>query len=216
MKRTTISGELIKSALQTNEWNFGNQVLYELCKNNPQHNENSEIIAKIWLIGRAYAATIERKRNDANKIDNDDFYIKRVGPMIKESKIDNWLNSLKNYKEVSISNLYHILEVHYNVTNLFSSINGLQKRSLASKYLHFHFPNLFFIYDSRAVKGIATFSKHTGRVGNSNEKSDNEYRKFCEKCINLSNYIEEKYEIPLSPRSLDNLLLIAGKDKKSS
>jgi hypothetical protein len=30
-------------------------------------------------------------------------------------------------------------------------LTGLEKRALASKYLHFHLPRLFFIYDSRAA-----------------------------------------------------------------
>jgi len=37
---------------------------------------------------------------------------------------------------------------------LFSKISGLNKRSLASKYLHFHVPELFYISDSRAYDAM--------------------------------------------------------------
>ncbi len=41
----------------------GNGILYDMCKKYPRHNNESEIIAKIWIIGRSYAASIERNRN---------------------------------------------------------------------------------------------------------------------------------------------------------
>ena len=47
-------------------WSIGNQVLYDLCQRYPRHTVDSEIIAKIWLIGRAYSASIERGRGKAS------------------------------------------------------------------------------------------------------------------------------------------------------
>jgi hypothetical protein len=37
-------------------WRLGNQVLYGLCEEHPNHTTEDDIIAKFWLIGRAYAA----------------------------------------------------------------------------------------------------------------------------------------------------------------
>ena len=47
-----------------------------------------------------------------------------------------------------------MVKVHYLTTKLFSKISGLNKRSLASKYLHFHVPELFYIFDSRAYDAM--------------------------------------------------------------
>lgn len=41
-------------------WSFGNQILYDMCLKNPSHTNENVIIGKIWLIGRSYAAAIER------------------------------------------------------------------------------------------------------------------------------------------------------------
>lgn len=88
------SKEIINKAFQTIEWDYGNEVLYTLCRENFKHNEDDKIIAKVWLIGRAYSAAIERRKN---KIDiNDDFYIKKVIPALRDSSIDEYLVQLKS------------------------------------------------------------------------------------------------------------------------
>jgi hypothetical protein len=38
--------------------------------------------------------------------------------------------------------------------DLFAAITQREKRSLASKYLHFHVPHVFYLYDSRARRAI--------------------------------------------------------------
>jgi len=203
-----ITKEEINTAIAGNDWDLGNKILYDMCQQYPSHRRKSEIIAKVWLIGRSYAAAIERRKDTGNGLfDGDDFYLEKVAPTILNSGIDNWLSSLNEEKTVSKDNIQNILLVHSNVTELFSTISGLEKRSLASKYLHFHFRNLFFIYDSRAVTAVSHLSKVTGRVGRSRYKSDNEYRKFCEKCLKIVEHVKVLYGIDLAPRSLDNLLL---------
>jgi hypothetical protein len=200
--------EQIIDSVKGNDWDLGNKILYDMCSQYPDHTHESEIIAKIWLIGRSYAAAIERRKNTGyGEFGGDDFYIEKVAPEIKNSGIDAWLASLGGIDGVSESTLDKILTVHLNVTELFSKISGLKKRSLASKYLHFHFPNLFFIYDSRAVNAVSHLSNVTGRVGRSNYNADNEYRKFCEKCLLIRKYVKENFDVILTPRNLDNLLL---------
>jgi hypothetical protein len=53
-------------------WGFGNSILYDMCKRKPFHNQTDIIVGKIWIIGRSYAAAIERRRTVGNT--NDDFY----------------------------------------------------------------------------------------------------------------------------------------------
>ncbi len=210
-----ISREHINRAIADSEWDLGNKILYDMCKKYPSHNEPQEIIGKIWLIGRAYAAAIERRKEVGNgHFDGDDFYIKRVVPKILKGKIDSWLKPLENEHEISYDNLQTVLSVHLKITNLFYDISGLKKRSLASKYLHFHFPNLFFIYDSRVVMAVSKLSYITGRLARPiHEHSDKEYQKFCKKCLIITEYVKNTYSVHLSPRYLDNLLLEVGKQK---
>ena len=204
----TLKKNQIDASIRGNEWDLGNEILYDMCRKYPKHNNKSEIIAKVWLIGRSYAAAIERRKHRGSDVfDGDDFYVEVVAPQIMESEIDDWLGSLRDVQRNPRESLDSILAVHLNVTELFFGISGLEKRSLASKYLHFHVPDLFFIYDSRAVTAVSHLSGIAGRVGRSKYMADNEYRKFCEKCMSIQEYIYKEFNIYLSPRHLDNLLL---------
>ena len=62
---------LINKCKLDNEWSLGNSVLYDLCKTYPTHKDKKSIVAKIWLIGRAYAAAIERRKKDDEGIINE-------------------------------------------------------------------------------------------------------------------------------------------------
>ena len=60
-----------------------------------------KIISKVWLIGRAYSAAIERRPNKT--MDNDSFYINKVAPQLKNSEIDSYLEKLRNYENLTVS-----------------------------------------------------------------------------------------------------------------
>jgi len=195
----------IQSAKSPSPWRIGNAVLYELCSSKPGHTDEADVIAKIWLIGRSYAAAIERRRNKSDE--NDNFYVGTVAPAVARSSIDSWIQEAKKYDHPSAESWLTLLKVHHETTQLFSKISGLEKRSLASKYLHFHVPQLFYIYDTRAVEALRNLGGILPRAGKSGAPVDNEYRKFAEKCLSLQRHIENKYNILLSPREIDNLLL---------
>lgn len=198
--------KFINASQQPSPWDLGNRVLYDLCKTHPGHRAEDEIVAKIWLIGRAYAAAIERRKNgDEN---NDKFYLGMVAPTVRKSNIDRWLGRLKDVSSTTTETLPLVTETHQNVMILFEQISGLNKRSLASKYLHFHYPNIFFIYDSRACNAMRMLKDITGRAPEWNGEGDNEYRKFVTKCVALRDHIKKEYQVSLTPRQLDTLLLL--------
>jgi hypothetical protein len=126
-------------------WAFGNNVLYRLCQEYPKHDKPDIIVAKIWLIGRSYAAAIER-RNPAfdGGIPNDSFYENRVAPALIALEIDRRIDSLRQFDSVNRETIPAILQTHGHLMDIFNKITGKNKRSLASKYLHFHLPNHFF------------------------------------------------------------------------
>src|SRR6266704_2598979 len=146
-----LTSEFVEKALLEKVWDLGNQVLYDLCAANRQHIRDDVIIAKVWLIGRTYAAAIERRPDKGDAV-GDAFYETKVAPQIRDSDIDKWFGALDNSsnKDMTLN-----LETHKRIMGLFTEISGLEKRSLASKYLHFHFPSRFYIYDSRACKAIS-------------------------------------------------------------
>lgn len=195
----------VEKAMSPSPWELSNQILYDMCKQYPDHRDQTAIIAKLLLIGRVYAAAIERRK--VVEIPGDDFYTDIVGPRIRKSYIDRWIEKSKSFELGSEPALDVMIDAHRAVTELFSSISGLQKRSLASKYLHFHVPELFFIYDSRSSKGINQASKLFGIKVHARGIGDPTYEKFAEKCHLLRLAIMEQHGIAMSPRQLDNLLL---------
>ena len=82
---------------KNSRWEFGNSILYQMCEDNPLHNDSDVVIGKIWLIGRSYAAAIERRKN-ADDYQGDDFYYDAVAPKMLEigKELDSRIESLKN------------------------------------------------------------------------------------------------------------------------
>lgn len=208
--------EDIQNGLVSTQWDFGNEVLYNLCKENFQHREEDKIIAKVWLIGRSYAAAIERRRNKAGI--NDDFYTEVVAPAFKNSKLDSYLNDLKQCEEITNENIERILLTHNYLMQVIKEITDLEKRSLCSKYLHFHLPNLFYIYDSRVLEVIRQYVSRPPRdmkhIYNSPDV-DTEYAKFFLKSFELRNSIENMFGLKLSPREVDKVLIVKANNSTS-
>lgn len=213
-----LSLDKIQKAKQNNVWHFGNEILYKMCRENFEHTNDEPILAKILFIGRIYAAAIERRKTKNNDI-NDNFYIDTVAPAFRKSEIDKYLTQLKSFESLEIDNLKFALETHYYLTKVINEITELNKRSLVSKYLHFHLPELFFIYDTRAVQALRHF---ISKVPNSLqpllelENVDTEYAKFFCKCYTLKTEIEKQFNLKFSNRQLDNLLIENANTKNSA
>ncbi len=200
-----------KKFMEKNEshWDFGNEILYSMCQEHPKHNQEDVIIGKIWLIGRSYAAAIERRKK-TDEYQGDDFYFDVVAPKMMEigKELDYHIEKLKRSKGLIVDDVEEILCTHKFLMDAFYEMTGLEKRSLASKYLHFHCPDKFFIYDGRARNAI-------GKIVSRPYKSlltciadyDNEYGDFVCRMIEFQKYLDEKLGVYEMPRKLDGYLL---------
>ncbi len=209
--------EQLNRALQLNVWDFGNKILYDMCQANPKHKQDDLILAKVMFIGRIYAAAVERRRNKKDEI-NDNFYIDTIAPAFRNSKLDRLLEALRKYKTITVESIPHILHTHHYLTTTLNKITDLEKRSFSSKYLHFHLPDLFFIFDSRAVTGLRFFTSDVPKElehFTQTDAVDKEYAKFFCKCLDLKRQTESHYKIKLTSRQLDNILIEVA-NKKSS
>jgi hypothetical protein len=196
----------IDYALGPSPWDLGNKVLYSLCQDYPNHDSGEAIIAKIWLIGRSYAAAIERRKNAVET--SDDFYEITVVETIKNSDIDSWIASLPNHLLDPWHELGNVITIHKKLMDVFSTLTDMNKRALASKYLHFHKPNLFYIYDSRAKEAISKITPRPNYIKEiTAEEADSEYRIFCRRCQYLCDSISEHFHKTLTPRQIDKILL---------
>jgi hypothetical protein len=200
----------IKRALGNTLWDVGNRALYDLCAKHPKHDRDDVIVAKIWLIGRSYAAAIER-RSEIGEFRGDNFYSKVVAPAVRRSAIDQWIECARQ----NPTDAQLVIEMHSEVTTLFKRISGRDKPSLASKYLHFHVPQCFYIYDSRALSAIRRLTHpvvtHDSRLPAAG-RHHHEYGKFFLRCLDLTARLDREGHGCLQPRELDKLLLAASED----
>jgi len=214
--------EKIEKSIRENDWDFGNKVLYDLCTHNFEHKEDKKIIAKVWLIGRAYAASVERQRtisdNNSENISAEKYYKDFIAPRLKESEIDAKLLTLKASKRINYDNLKEILNLHSRLIEILkddpNNKNKQNRRSFSSKYLHFHLPELFFIYDSIAYASlnkyklfIDTNSLKKLKKEYKDENVDPAYTDFFLACYLLKEHINEEHDERFNCRNLDNLLL---------
>lgn len=191
------------------KWVYANSILYKMCKEHPEHTNADYIVAKIWLIGRSYAAAIERRKNKDEE-STDDFYYEIVAPKLIAigNELDDRISYIKQLKKIDEVSAPYILETHKLLTDTFNEMTDLDKRSLASKYLHFHCPKAFFIFDSRAKTGINKFIKKDRNTKLPEIKNcDEEYKDFFFRMFELQFNIKQSLGKYLSPRDLDGLLL---------
>ena len=107
-----------------------------ICVSNiPQHDNAHEVVAKIAMIGRAYSASVERRKNAETTSDRD-FYYGYVAPLIVDSDLDKRLDALRKYQTPTTENLPEILATHLYLQELLKKATEMNKRSFASKYLH--------------------------------------------------------------------------------
>lgn len=211
------SKKQLNLAQQRDVWEFGNCILYKLCKNNFQHTQDEHILAKVLFIGRIYAAAVERRKNKSAE-NNDNFYTDKIAPTFRKSKLDVKLSALKSIDPDRVESIKPVLQTHYYLTSMLEDITDLKKRSFSSKYLHFHRPDLFYIFDSRAVSALRLFTsqvpndlKHILKL----KDTDSEYAKFYCKCYDLKRRIKTQLNVDLSIRQLDNLLIEAANTQNS-
>lgn len=200
-----ITLEQVITACARTAFDLGNDYLYRLCKEHPGHKRADEILAKLILIGRTYAASIERRKlEDQNGPKGDTFLLEKVIPKIKgnEKQIEEWMSDVTRQPTPEVC-----IGVHAKLTDLFCKISGMRNRSLASKYLHFHRPNNFYIYDSRAWNSIKEKVPGNRSKVDSATKEDAEYARFYRMCVELVADIERRFHVKLTPRQLDNLLI---------
>lgn len=192
---------------EDDKWKLGNDILYRLCSDHPFHSDDSVIIAKVRLIGRSYAAAIERRKqkNQSPSPQGDRFYEQCVAPVLRDHQLDQKIDDLR--QSISIEDAKEpILELHNYLVTKLKEITHDHRRSLASKYLHFHLPSLFFIYDYYASLVLNKLLPHHKTSCKVQGKYDVEYQPFFLKMLNLRDKIQRERRCTLGPRELDRLL----------
>ena len=209
MKTLRITIEMLATCQSDDDvWAIGNEVLYAMCRQHPKHETVPEIVAKIWLIGRSYAAAIERGRGSdlGTELTNDAFYEKNVAPALMRSSLDAKLSDVSPEVRLARDTVDVVVAMHGYLVSEFRQLTGKANRSLASKYLHFHRPDLFLIYDSRAAAAVRRVEMAKAQRTVS-PNGDHEYAKFVNDLLALRDHVQSEFGIVLNPRQIDRLLL---------
>lgn len=184
---------------------IGNEALYKLCKEYPSNVDPEHIKAKIWLIGNAYHASLDRVK-DMKKYPSNETYkkISSSGMMNRWESIDKSLSEISLLK-INDEIIPIALKCHKSLVDMFVEVSGQRNRSLASKYLHFHCPNMFYLYDSIACTTVSNLvHKQRGKI--LSESYDGAYEDFFYRVFELNKAIQNEYGIDLCPRQIDYYL----------
>ena len=210
---STLTEGWLKEVFSFQPWDIGNEWLYKLCEEYPGHTKVEEVVAKIWLIGRAYAVAAERGISGKGESET---YIVRLAQRFVDGNADNYLADLPMRPEKFGDHLNRVVKAHHRFESIFSNKEDdeLGRVSLTSKYLHFHRPDLFPIYDSRAATAIVQVTPDSRFVPYSvaDEYASSLYGKFCVRCAWLLDEIRIRSGKPPSLRQLDTMLLKIFRD----
>ena len=181
---------------QTNGY-FGNQLLYRLCKKYKKTTQWQQVYAKVWIIGRTYAAPVERNKKGVNI----EQFSKDFINFNKRNKFDKLLFNIKCEEDA--------MKVYKKFLDFIFKETGQYNRSFASKYLHFHRPKWFKIYDSYTKKATNALSNIKSDLKGDVDKI---YADFYAKENDINNYIKKEYGEKLNNRDLDTLLFKIGQN----
>jgi len=173
-------------------WRQIDRFLEDMCKKFPAHKNVKEVIVKVTAIDRLYRAMLYRGRQDYHKI----------ATGLRDSDIDKVLRQINGL--LSIKNLPQVLEA----TKIVAGLGNPKKPRywvFASKYLHFHKPKLFPLFDKNAKDKCNALCR---RLGLTNEylNSMNEYEAFCRQLLSLQKVLVHKTRCKASLSDLDKFL----------
>ncbi len=148
-------GDLTAALAQfDSDWGLVDQVLYQACREYPDHAERRAVTAKLALVGRVYAAGLERRvtppPGQQAIVVISDYVLEHGG------QFDEIIQALDSVDEpLDSTTMASIVEQHGRLTQLFqkAATDGKAPRSFASKYLHFHRP-VVPIYDQYVRQAI--------------------------------------------------------------
>jgi len=199
--------QISKYDLDNKRYELANSILYKMVADYPSNADIDSVVAKIWLIGRSYSASVERRKNKSTT-SNGDFYYDYVGPAICGSSIDSGISALRTETSITSDTIIEVCRLHKCLMDILQKQTEMDKRSLTSKYLHFHLPNIVFIYDSRVQSVISSFVDEKDRIDVPPDV-DGTYYRYCLKAYEVYKKVksDSRFTGMCLPRIVDNVLL---------
>lgn len=194
--KPTLSREFIADALSQSIIDPRSRALYELCFLRRDHLRDEVVADKLRLIARLYAEYGPTLGAAGG------FSPEYSAHRLAQSSVDRWFGVLATAENLDAGLL---LELHKRVMDVFADLPEGTARSLASKYLHFHFPELFYIYDAQVEAAMhALLQGDCGFLALAD--FDPVYGRFLACCRKLAEHLKPELGRRLSPREMDRVL----------
>ncbi|WP_187673192.1 hypothetical protein [Zestomonas carbonaria] len=186
-----------------------NKALYAFVKDNPSHSDRAQVASKALIIGRSLAVSVERRGVESHEYKNStaDFY-ERLASSICESDVEIEAGLLPVGERLTPYSSGAVVKVHSWLCDSISIVTGGDSSSFASKYLHFHYPTLFPIMDSRARTALSWVADEESLVfAPTVVGTSKDYRLYVSFYLEVRGIFEEELGRELSLRQVDNILL---------
>jgi hypothetical protein len=189
-------------------WQAIDAVLYQLCRQYPEHTDRPSVYAKVFIIGRTYQTGIERKvpsdHTQGSAMSKAAAHILERG-----SDIQSLFKQLEAATEpLTQSALKNIAEVHGALVKILAEMtkDAQALRSFASKYMHFH-NSAVPIFDDWATRAVRRIVRRTRSLAilEKPEGADEQYVDYLIRLAEL--YRRASSLLPVTVRGLDVYLL---------
>lgn len=169
------------------DWGLVDEVLYGICREHPGHDDLRAVTAKLALVGRVYAAGLERR---VTPPPGQQAIVVIAGYVLEHgTEIDDLIRALDSVDDpLDASAMTSIVEQHGRLTQLLQKVatDGKAPRSFASKYLHFHRP-VVPIFDEYARQKLTRLVRWESSYAPFPlpPHGDHEYWKYCVRFFRL-------------------------------
>lgn len=189
----TLTREFVTDALSQSILDPRSRALYDLCFIQRDHLRREAVADKLRMMTRLYAE---------QGVLPDGFSLEAATLRLQRSCVDCWFSAVATAECLDTA---LVLTLHKRLMDLLPGLPEGGARALASRYLHFHFPELFFLHDSR-VETVALVLTRGSGSDLAKKEHDPAYARFVGACLKLVDTMAPLAGRRLSPRELDCVL----------
>lgn len=169
------------------------RALYELCFLHRHHFQDEIVADKLRMMVRLCAD---------GGLPVSGFSPEYAALRLRCSGVDHWFAGIASAESLDEALVF---EMHKRMMDVFGDLPVELARSIASKYLHFHFPELFYLYDRRVAAAASSLGQRDcGYLARA--EHDPEYGRFYACCRKLTDRLAGVVGRRLRPRELDRVL----------
>lgn len=180
-------------------WSLGRDTLYQMCQNT-RHTDVAATVSKLWLIGRSHSAALERTHLRDVRWRTEP-YRRAADALRSVRRLDARLDQIRGTGDAyDARQLTMVCSCVEDVANALAETVGQLKLSLASKYLHFHAPEIP-IFDRNSYGTYCLLApRRRGR-------GESLYQGHVERFLLMRRGLLKTVDGPVNARTIDNFAM---------